>query len=825
MCDARLTLNDVMQVTPLEAPQPAVTVNVQLRGLEATVVSDPQTARTQLLSLLEYTREKGDRANEAYTLCLLGGCAFFQGNYPETMLFANYSLTISKKEELRSLEARNLNALGLAAAQTSKYAEALEFYMASLQLVHDIGDANGLCRVLSNMASLNSELEDHEKALELYQQAAEAADQVNNVFYIADAKRGTIEELRQLDRSDEAVPLIPEVLELAELYGMKRVLVNLRHSQAMILLEERQLVPALEAAHAGFKAAQEANDYEGLSLMRWMLGECYFNMADYSQAYTEYSKSERLAQAINNPVIESYNKRSLSKLFEVQGELQLSLNSLRAYLEIEHTLRERGMARRTQLLSHQVRAELTRREKELERQQSLELAATHALLEETQSELRYKATHDSLTGTVNRMHFWSKAEHFLDSLPSGGHAGLILADLDDLKDINDTYGTVAGDQLLLEVAHRLTQTVSENDLVSRLSGDEFMILLTSMPDPDAVELVAEKIRNAMRAPFHYDNQAISFSMALGCVSTPGDGTGLPTLHEKAELAIYRAKARGTSQIVRFRPEMSAQEQERRRLKMELPGALKAGQLQLHYQGQYKLPEQTLSGFEALLRWPHPQLGFISPLTFIGLAEESGLILDLGRWVINEACRQAREWNLDERDLTISVNVSSQQFEHEDFVQDVRQALAQHDLPARCLVVEVTETMIHRDLSLAQATILELQHLGVRVAMDDFGTGYSSLSMLRQLPFQQLKIDRTFLQDLTTAADAKQFTQASQFMKAILELARSVDILVVAEGVECSEQLELLSAMGCDEAQGFLLGRPLPADQVSLPNLQTTRAAG
>lgn len=243
------------------------------------------------------------------------------------------------------------------------------------------------------------------------------------------------------------------------------------------------------------------------------------------------------------------------------------------------------------------------------------------------------------------------------------------------------------------------------------------------------------------------------------------------------------------------------------LSQDLRHAVRHGQLQLHYQGIFLLPGQRLSGFEALVRWPHPKRGMIPPDRFIALAEESRLILELGRWVLDEACRQARAWQLPERGLTMAVNVSALQFEQSDFVAGVRACLEQHGLPGHSLVLELTESMVHRDPRLAKQTLRELQALGVKVAMDDFGTGYSSLSMLKSLPFGLLKIDREFLQDLSAASE--QFAASQQFIEVMVRLAHNLQMRVVAEGVETAEQYDLLCGMGCDEAQGYWLARPLP----------------
>ena len=785
----------------------------RIRHLETAVLSQPDDARKQLMSLLSEARGAQDYAGEAYVLCLLSVAAFFQGNYPDTMLFAEYSLRISQQHQLRALESRCLNALGLASARTGRLDEALEYYRQSLMVAQEIGDQAAHARALINMASIYSGIEDHALALELYSEGAGLAEQSGAAHYKVDSLRGVIETLRLMDRHEEAAARLPEALNLAEKMGFKSIMWQLRYSQAMLHLDVRELGQALAAAQTGLSIAQDVGDYEGLAVMRTLLGQCYLNLADYDRAYTELSKGEHLAQAIGTLDTVSKAKRHLAKLFEIQGDLPMALEYLKSHMEEEEALYASSKRKRAQATLSEIRSEIQRREQKTKEQDRQALAATQAVLEQTRDKLQYQAAHDPLTGASNRTTFWWLAQNRLSEMSRqrAPFLGLILADIDDLRSVNDMHGFEAGDALLREVKARIQKVTQEQDFIGRMNGDEFMVLVSSLSNAEQLEGLVRRLAEALQEPVQYAGKWISAAVALGYVIAPEDGADIATLHQNAELALRQAKQKSGLWAVRFTQELSVEEQTRRRLKADLKNAIATEQFSLHYQGQYHMSSRTLAGFECLVRWQHPQLGLISPQLFIPLAEESGSIVELGEWILREACRQARAWNLAELGLSISVNVSPLEFSQADFVARVQAALNDFGLSGRGLTLEVTEGMVHRDIEGGVTVSHQLRCLGVQVAMDDFGTGYSSLNVLKEFPLEELKIDRAFLKDLHS--NHPDYTRTRHLMGTIINLAHILELQVVAEGVETEEQCEILQELGCDKVQGYWLAKPAPAHEV------------
>ncbi len=426
-----------------------------------------------------------------------------------------------------------------------------------------------------------------------------------------------------------------------------------------------------------------------------------------------------------------------------------------------------------------------------------------------EQDLLQRATHDSLTDLPNRRLFSDNLEQAISvARRSDSQLAVGFLDLDRFKLVNDSFGHAAGDALLQQVAARLKSCLRHDDIVARLGGDEFTMILHAVRSTDNGAVVAEKILEVFKTPFLLDGQELTINASMGISLFPGDGPDAQSLLRHADDAKRRAKQSGRGNYQFYRSEMTRVAQEQLELERDLRRGLEQNQLFLHYQPQFELAEGRLLGVEALLRWRHPTRGFIPPSVFIPIAEESGLIAAIGEWVLHEACRQARRWREESMPpFRIAINVSALQFERHDLVEDVRAALQKYDLEARWLELELTESLVMRDVEDSTRQLERLRALGVQVAVDDFGTGYSSLAYLQRLPIDRLKIDRTFVKDLGGEHDTMPLVQA------VIGLAHTLGMEVVAEGIETNEQLQILRQLRCEIGQGYLLGRPAPPEEL------------
>jgi diguanylate cyclase (GGDEF)-like protein len=418
-------------------------------------------------------------------------------------------------------------------------------------------------------------------------------------------------------------------------------------------------------------------------------------------------------------------------------------------------------------------------------------------------ELRYQALHDSLTGLANRALLSDRIEHLLArNRRTGTSSSVLFLDLDGFKGVNDTLGHDVGDQLLKAVAGRLTSAVREADTIGRLGGDEFVIVIDGASLDAAPHLVAERVVSVLRQPFELEgvDRPLALSASVG-VAVTDDGSASDLLRD-ADTAMYLSKSAGKDGYVVFEPAMEVAQREELNLDLDLRSALSAGQFRLVYQPIYNLDDLSLLSVEALLRWEHPTRGTIAPVVFIPLLERSGAIVDVGRWVLQQACRQMAAWRDLGTDLSVSVNVSARQLDSDAVIDDVAFALSVSGLEPERLVIEITESALMRDIEQSAARVRALKGLGVHVAIDDFGTGYSSLAYLQQLPVDSLKIDRSFV----SAMDPSPESQA--IVRTIVQLGRELGLKTLAEGVETTSQVDQLRGERVDEAQGFLLARPL-----------------
>lgn len=428
----------------------------------------------------------------------------------------------------------------------------------------------------------------------------------------------------------------------------------------------------------------------------------------------------------------------------------------------------------------------------------------------SRAELEHVATHDILTGLPNRALFEERLEQALSrARRQKGHGALLLLDLDRFKQINDSLGHTVGDGLLVEVAQRLMRASRVEDLVSRLGGDEFTLVLEDLEDIEQAAVVARKILNVFKEPMMIESLTLDVSTSIGIATFPAEGESIGDLLKQADAAMYKAKEAGGNQFRFHTPELSECAMSNISLQSALRAAVSAGALRVFYQPQFDLASGDLRGLEALLRWPRPDGSLMLPEEFIGVAEVSGLIEPLGLWVLREVCAQAAAWQEQDLDyLSIAVNVSGRQLVNPGFAGQVAELLERFDLPGHRLEIEITESMVIHEGDMRHRNLYELHALGIRLAIDDFGTGHSSLVNLKRFPLHRLKIDRSFIHDMGKDPNDEAIVGAT------IALAKELGMEVVAEGVETSFQQQFLRELGCDLVQGYLYADPMSAEQVT-----------
>lgn len=767
-----------------------------------------------------------------------------------------------QKSNVSSEQARVMLLLSLVAQFPASHEQipdellSLEWARKALECAHKAGDPLCVARALERIGAGHLVLEDWGRAREAFLEAWYGAKSCHDLTCQWNCLRGLFLLYEKLHNEKGAQEMLSEALVLAEEGGHATLQVT-----ALYLLAEYYYAREPRTALRWAMKAKDLADKLVLTSLscksRAILSRIYLELGelDHSKSWLENARTLTNDWHISNQSTVTWNmlgciEELAGLIYYSEGDLEKSESCFILSLEIykdtggiektegvydtlveiserrenfekalEYTKHRTNIQdqlykiradRESKRLTLQIREETLKKLSEDESKRMAELEAANIALKNTQTELKRREIHDDLTGLVNRGYFQKRVHKLLSLVGPEDHLALLYIDVDHLKTINEKAGYYAGDAVLKEVAKRLQSVVRSGDLVARWDGDEFMLLLGHLAASEDIHLVAQKILQVLRQPFCLEDfdEPQQLSVSLGGVVAPEDGQTLELLDQHVNLALQQAKNKGRNTFQRFQAYMSVAEQERRMIESELRFAIERKQLSLHYQGQYRLPQRKLIGFEALVRWSHPTLGMVSPARFIPLAEETGLILEVDRWVLYEACRQAAEWGLETCGLTVAVNVSAKQFGQSDFVQQVHQALQKYKLSGKCLVLEVTESMVHHDPELAQHNIKALQDLGISIAMDDFGIGYSSLSMLQNLPFQYLKIDRSFLMNLSDG-----YAKAKLFMEVMVKLAHNLSMRVVAEGVEVEEHVKLLCELGYDTAQGYYMARPVAAEYV------------
>ncbi len=427
-----------------------------------------------------------------------------------------------------------------------------------------------------------------------------------------------------------------------------------------------------------------------------------------------------------------------------------------------------------------------------------------------EAQIIHMAYHDTLTRLPNRQLFNDDLNRFFRESKGEKKAAVIFLDLDRFKIINDTLGHFVGDQLLKFVGQKLQSYIREGDTIARFGGDEFIILLTNIAHVDEVTAFVKGIPALLNQPFTYENRELFVTASLGVSLYPEDGTNAETLIKNADIAMYRAKDKGGNTYQLYNPEFNHLSMERLSLEISLRKALERNEIKVYYQPQLDLRTGRIFGAESLVRWQHPEWGMIPPSKFIPLAEETGLILPIGDYVLQQACRQMKAW--DRRGyplLSVSVNISYYQFQQAGFVNYIAETLERAELQPNRLCLEITENVAMKNVNHMMNTMTKLKQLGVQISIDDFGTGYSSLSYLKRFKVHTLKIDQSFIKDVTTDEDN------AAIVTALIAMSRQLKIKSLAEGVETREQLEFLKQKGCDEIQGYIFSRPIPNNDLEI----------
>lgn len=436
-----------------------------------------------------------------------------------------------------------------------------------------------------------------------------------------------------------------------------------------------------------------------------------------------------------------------------------------------------------------------------------ELNIRYEELNSNKENMKKLAYTDYLTELPNRTAFTEMLDNIMLTLRNDEIIGIMDIDLDNFKNINDTLGHSYGDELLIDVTHRLKQAIDENDYLARIGGDEFVILTQNLNDTASYEDKIKKVRNVFKYPFVLSTKEYFVTVSIGVAFAPEDGKTAQSLIKNVDSAMYMAKANGKNTYAYFEQALNKMITDKMELQSELRNAIDNKEFVLFYQAQMNIYDKKVIGFEALIRWNHPTKGLLYPNDFIYLAEESGLIVPIGKWVLKCACKQLYEWNkMGYKDIVMAVNLSARQFKDNDLIQTIYETIEETGINPKSLELEITESVVLEDIDYTIETIKELKKIGVSFSLDDFGTGYSSMSYLKRLPVNNLKIDKSFLDTIMDDTDDQKIVQA------IITLAKNLNLNVIAEGVERAEQEQFLKESNCSEAQGYLYSKPVPKDQ-------------
>lgn len=789
-------------MTPLTSPREVSALND--RADQLLPISPQQT-----LALAEqaYTvaRQQGYRQEEARALMLRGYGYFFEGKYilSEDVFQQSYSLAL-ELEDL-PLAGRCLNGLAISSMRLGQVGLALERHLECLRLLESCGDDGGRSRTLNNIGNLYVELRDHEEALRYHLEALELARHVGRPNLISGPALNVGHDYHELGRFHEALGVNLETLEFVRAVGFSQqeslVLANLALNHLALTDTEN----ALKAAQEALALTDEFNDRENYCHLLGTLGRIRFASGDVAGSIPLLQRSLSIAQEMNLKKVQAEMHSFLADVYEQLGDLQQVVKHLREQVSVDHLLLNEALQKRTQLLATQLKVQHLEQQADAERRRNVQLEQAHADLKAAHDQLHHQATHDSLTGLLNRRAFEQVLDDALGHHQPEELLAVLLIDLDHFKHVNDTLGHPVGDDLLRQVAARLNTHLRSGEVVARLGGDEFVCLLRS-EDMVEVDHRALAIHHSLDQPFSLAGHNLHLTASIGCVLAPMNGRDHVTLLKNADLAMYHAK-NDRNNIRHFHPVMSEVAQELLIRQQELRTALERSEFTLHYQPILDTATLKPVAVEALIRWNHPRLGLQSAGMFMPDIENSDLAISVGRWVIREALQQLAWWRRQWPELRLNVNVAPRQFAVETFAAELAAALNHSGVPPQGVTLEMTEgtTLVAGHWVHFDALLQE----GLNIAIDDFGSGYSNMRRLADIPARIMKIDASLIRDIRQDHPSE---QAQQIVRALISFASSYNLHVVAEGVETEYQLAFLRQWQCDSVQGYLLARPMPAEQ-------------
>ncbi|GGK23210.1 GGDEF-domain containing protein [Deinococcus malanensis] len=775
---------------------------------DAVLTSSMHRAQVLATEAGVLARRVGYVAGDIRAQMLTGYANYFLGNYQEARAAFEESAARAEALELTTVVARCLNGLAITSAVTGNYGQALEQHLRCLKLVQSVHDDLGRARTLNNIGNLYIDLKEYDHALRHHLDALEIAVRIGHPVLTSSASINAAIDHHELGRYEESLRLNEATLQQARQAGYRQHECLLLANISANLLQLGRLDESLTLSAQGIAASEELGERENLCELLLTRGRVLTALGQQDEAHRCVQDALELAQTLKTTKRENEAHQALSAVLEARGEYRQALWHSRQHEAIERSLHADVLEHKTQVLAAQLQLERLEHRTAEERLRNIELAHANEALQQAQERLAYQAGHDALTSLMNRAAF----ESMLQAAVQGTQdtMGVLFIDLDHFKQVNDTLGHPVGDALLVQVAQRLRQCVRDGDLVARQGGDEFTVLLRNVQEHEAAERAARRILDALSAPVELAGRQLIVTASIGIALFPQDGTDVTTLQKNADLAMYLAK-RDRRSVRRFEPALSAAAAERLDFEQDLRAAISSDQLRLHYQPIVRAGTLLPVAVEALVRWQHPTLGLLPPGRFVPLAEESDLILHLGAWVLNEACRQIRLWRQRWPELRVSVNVAPRQITQPDFVAFVEQTLRAHGLPPSALDLEVTESAVMDDEGLQQYEAL--LEAGLRIAIDDFGTGYSSMSRLFRMPAQILKIDRSLITGLVEPGLGGRSTRP--LVRAMVAVARESGWQIVAEGVENASQLRELRRLNCDQVQGYLLARPVAPAETEL----------
>ena len=791
------------------SPIPTVWVRVDTLNdaAELALSSSIQCAMDQALQAVRQAHAAEYLPGVARGNMLLGYCHMLLGKYDQAITLLEESAAQALSLQLTPIRSRSLNGLAVTYARMGQYGQALERHFESLKLVQASQDEVGQARSLNNIGNLYMDLKEHVQALKYHLDALELAERAQVQTLVSTVSLNAAIDYHDLGQYTQALALNEQTLARVRAEGFRHHECLLLANMAANLLYLGHLDAAWSASEDSIRLSAELGEQENLCEALATRGRVLMRLGQLTAAEASLEQSLEIARTIKNKKRESEAHAALSEVFEAQGAFEPALQHARQHERIVGDLNADVLRHKTQLLSTQLQVERAEHRVVQEQLRNTQLAEANAALHQVQERLAYQAQHDALTGLHNRAAFEAALQlAVMDEQQST--MGVLFIDLDHFKQVNDTLGHSVGDALLMQVAQRLTGCVREGDLVARQGGDEFTVLLRRVGSHSEAETVAQRILDALSLPVHLADRQLVVTASIGLALFPHDGTDVTTLQKNADLAMYLAK-RERHSVQRFQPSLSDAAIDLWNLQQDLRGALQRDELRLHYQPIVTAQALMPVAVEALVRWQHPTLGLLPPARFVPLAEDSDLIVPLGAWVLQEACRQLQEWRQLQPELRVTVNVAPRQFTHPEFAAFIPRTLQKYMLPADALELEVTESAVLEPQSMLPYEAL--LSAGLRLSIDDFGTGYSSIVRLFEVPAQVLKIDRSLIAKLVMRDASDRST--APLVRALLTFARESGLQVVAEGVETSAQLDALQQLDCDLVQGYFVARPMPPDEM------------